>query len=727
MYPLNRSRLKVFIFSSILFAPLLKMSCQEQALFRSDALNAALKDPPAPSENTSLWGEEEIEVNLKNPVFTQGVIKTDEGGVILSYDRDIRIQAQHIEYTNRVENGRLVKKVVAEGDLLFQQGMHAFVGTKLEYDFVTRMGTLTNGKTFTGIWYIGGDKIELNPDGTYSLHDAYITTSENQDMAWDISARAVNVSKSHLLAAKNIRIRFIKLPIFWLPSFKMNLKFFTDPPVRYKIRWDKSLGPRATMRYRVFSWEDFNLFFRLDYRLKRGFGSAIESEYYSPDDRTIFLTKSYGANDKTIPSQSGNKRYRLQGLYQWENRDDTTQVFASYDKMSDSKMPGDFKDDDFEVNTQKRSIFIANHREINSLSSFTVQPRLNNFQSLNQQLPLAFGSLRPINLARSGIISENYATAGYLNYVYNRLIAEELPHIHAGRMETRNQIYRPIPFRYLTLTPNAGFYGIYYSNNPFRRSIGQAVFSYGAEANTRLFHTGPKHRHMIEPYLRYTGLTTPTAGLNQHFVFGIDDGFYRLNQLKFGIRNAIFSSNLSPFVPQFVFDLYSYAYFGQTAFNYTIPKAYATFSINRPFYSVTTGLAWNIQQQVLDYSNILSQWTINENLAFVVEFRHRSKYDWRKADHENFILDVARPIDELLRSPISDGRNTLLTRLQVRLAPRWTAHFETHNGWGRRCEPSYTEYRIQLFNTIATSWQVKLSFRRSPDDIEFSPSISIVK
>jgi len=706
------------LFFSLFFPFLCSAKEEETDLF--SPLNASI-------ERGSIWGEEEIEVHLKDPIFTQGLIKTDQGGVIISQAQALRIQAQRIEYIHRVENGQLVKKVIAEGDLLFQQGMHAFVGSKLEYDFVSRTGTLTDGKTFTGIWFIGGDKIELNPDGTYSLHDAYITTSENQDRTWDISARAVNVSKNHLLSAKNIRIRFIKLPIFWLPSFKMNLKFFTDPPVRYKIRWDKSLGPRATMRYRVFSWEDFNLFFRLDYRLKRGFGAAIESEYYSPDERTIFLTKSYGANDKTIPDQTGPKRYRLQGLYQWKNREDNTHLFASYDKMSDDKMPGDFKDDDFEVNTQKRTIFTLDHNRENILSSIIVQPRINNFQSLNQQLPLAFGSIRPFNIAKSGIISENYATAGYLNYIYNRQIQEELPHIHSGRIETRNQIYRPISLRYLNLTPNIGFHGIYYTNNPYRNAIGQAIFSYGAEVNTRLFRNSAKHKQVIEPYLRYTGLTTPTAKLNQHFIFGIDDGVYRLNQLRCGIKNSLFSPHLSPFVPQFSLDLYTYAYFGQTAFHYAVPKFYTAFTWNRPSFSIKTAIAWNMQQRLFDYSNLLSEWTINENLAFVVEFRHRSKYDWRKADHHNFILDVARPIDELLHSPISDGRNTLLTRIQLRLTPRWTTHFETHNGWGRRDQPSYTEFRIQLFNAIATSWQFKLSIRKSPDDFEVSPSISIVK
>jgi hypothetical protein len=668
---------------------------------------------------------QEIEINLKNPLFTQGIIKTDQGGVITS--KDLRIQAEQIEYTNRVENGILIKKIVAEGNLLFEHNHRAFVGKRLEYDFINHSGTLWEGRTFTGIWFIGGDRIDLKPDGTYALYNAFITTSENHDSTWDIHAHAVKVTKDHLLSASSIRFRFIKIPIFWLPSFKMNLKVFADPPVKYKLRWDKKLGPRATIRYRVYSWEDFNLFARLDYRLKRGFGAAIESEYYSQDERVVFLTKSYGANDKTVPDEKGPHRYRLQGLYEWQSLDDKTHIYASYDKISDDKMPSDFKGDDFEVNTQKRSIFILDHTEVNSLSNVVIQPHLNNFQSLNQELPLAFGTIRPFNLGRSGIISENYATGGYLNYVYNHQIKKFLPHIHAGRFETKNQFYRPVPFKSFTLTPRLGFIGIYYTNNQHHRSVGQAILSYGAEANSRLLRAFGTHKHIIEPYFNYLGLSRPTAGLKEHFIFGMEDGYTQLNQIRFGIKNTLFSSRLSPFKPQFVADLYTYAFFGRTRFHRTIPKLYAAFGWNRPSFAIKAGCAWNLQESLLDYSNILTEWTVSEDLAFALEFRHRSRFDWRKADHENFILDVARPIEQLLHSPLSDGRNTFLTRFHFRLSPKWTCHIESHHGWGRKNQPRYDEYKIELFNVITTSWQLRIAFKKTTNDIEFSPSLSIVK
>jgi hypothetical protein len=699
-------------------------SCRKFIFFWTCCLSSLAFADTLPPPPKSL-SEQEFEINLKNPIFVQGVIKTDEGGVITS--PNIRIQAEHIAYTNRIENGILVKKIEAEGDLLFQHGNRAFVGRRLEYNFETGRGLLSDGATFTGVWFIGGKEVELRPDGTYAIYDSYITTSASQEASWGIYAHAVKVTKGHLLSARGITFRYIKLPIFWLPSFKMNLKFFTDPPVKYKIRWDKGLGPRATMRYRLFSWEDFNLFFRLDYRLKRGFGSAIESEYYSPDERTIFLTKNYGAHDKEVPDEKGPKRYRLQGLYQWQSLDDRTHIHATYDKLSDEKMAGDFKNDDFEVNTEKRSIFTLDHQREALLSQLVVQPRINRFQSLNQQLPNAFTSLHPLTFGKSGIIADHYATAGYLDYAYIPEVRKVLPHVCAGRLEWNQHIYRPISLNPVTVTPSVGFIGIFYTNNPMHHSTGQAILSYGLEAKTRLLRSFQQRKSIFEPYLNFVGLTRPTSGLNNHFIFSIEDGFARINTLRIGVRNLLFNSRKPSLLPEWTSDLYTYGYMGKTAFHYPVPKAYLSLGWNRPSLSLKGLVGWNIQEHLFDVCNVIGEWTVSRDLAFAVEMRHRSRFDWRKADHENFILDVARPISELLRSPLSDGRNTLLMRLHARLSPKWTAHFESHHGWGRAKEPMYHAFKIDLMSIIATSWQLKISYEHTPEDDRFAPSLSIVK
>jgi hypothetical protein len=682
------------------------------------------KTPPLPQI-------EELVIDLKDPSFSHGVISTESGGVISG--QGVRIQARKIEYTNKIEQGIRIQTVAAKGDLMMEYAGRAFVGSKLEYNFVTKTGTLTDGKTFVDIWFLGGDTIELKEDGSFFISNAFITTCESQENTWEINANSVKITEDKLLSAKNIRFRFFKVPLFWLPSFKSNLKAFSDPPIRYKLIWDKGLGPRVTMRYRIFSWRDLNLFFRLDYRLKRGFGGAFESEYFSQDSLTTFVTRSYGAHDKIFPNEQGPHRYRLQGLYHTQSKDEKTQVHLTWDKLSDTRMVGDFRSDDFEINTEKRTRLMVQHQLDNVFFNGSLQPRANRFDSIDQELPLLSMGIRPFQIGKSGIISNNYLSAGYLDYVYANDLRHQFHLLHlssatrAARVETRSELYRPCALGHFTLTPSVGVIGIFYSNNPAHHPINQGLLSYGFTGQTRLFKHYRKFLHSTEPYLEFQGISSPTAALSHHFYFDINDGYDQLNQLKVGWKNAFSTPKGSPFLPTITTDLYTYAFFGNRAFALCVPKTYFSVNWNRPSYVLRGAIAWNNEEQLWDYTNVAADVTLNENIAFSLEFRHRSKYDWRKADHHSFFLDVARPIPELLKSPLSDGRDTLLTHFFIRLAPKWTCHIQSRHGWGRQSEPRYNTGKIDLYTMLTCSWRLRLSYERMPNDNRFSTSISLVK
>ncbi len=686
---------------------------------------------PAPRKTPFETLPQELVIDLKNPMFAHGVITTTEGGVISG--QGMRIQARKIEYTNKIENGIRIQKIVAEDDLMMEYSDRAFVGSRLEYDFISKTGVLYNGKTFVDIWFLGGDKIELQADGTFYISNAFVTTCEDQDNTWEINAKTVKITEDKLLSAKNIRFRFFKVPLFWLPSFKSNLKAFSDPPIRYKVVWDKGLGPRLTMRYRIYSWRDLNLFFRLDYRLKRGLGGALESEYTSPDHNTTFVTRSYGARDKSFPNEKGPHRYRLQGLYHIQSKDERSQIHLTWDKLSDTRMVGDFRSDDFEINTQKRTHLVMFRQIDQAFFRLAVQPRVNRFDSIDQELPLLTIGVRPFQLGHSGIISTNYAYAGYLDYVYANDLRNEFHRLglsastHAARLETRNTLYRPFSLGHFTLTPYLGVNGIFYSSNPAHHPIGQGILNYGFAGQTRLFRSYSKFRHMSEPYLEFQGLTSPTAALSHHYYFDINDGYHQLNQLRIGWRNAFYRFSGHAFLPAVTTDLYTNGFFGNRDFALVFPKYYLKAAWNRPSYAIRGGIAWNNEDKVWDFANIATDWTINEDIAFGLEFRHRSKYDWRKADHDSFIVDVARPIQELLESPLSDGRDTFLARLFIRLAPKWSCQIQSRHGWGRRDEPRYNAGKIDLITMLTCSWRLRLSYERLPNDNRFSGSFSLLK
>mgnify|MGYP003334123262 CR=1 FL=1 len=128
-------------------------------------------------EKPSLSSFKQVEANLQDPSFKDGGLSTTHGGVITA--PDIRIQAQKIHYINKTEDGEKIQRVEAEGYLLFEYKGRFFVGEKLEYDFIKGTGTLVQGRTSEGIWFVGGKKVVLEEDGTYStfLSNKRITIS----------------------------------------------------------------------------------------------------------------------------------------------------------------------------------------------------------------------------------------------------------------------------------------------------------------------------------------------------------------------------------------------------------------------------------------------------------------------------------------------------------------------------------------------------------------------
>lgn len=662
-------------------------------------------------------------INLKDPVFTNGVLSTEQGGVISN--EELRIQARRITYTNKVENGQTIKRVEASGDLLLEFRGQVFVGESLEYDLIKKTGVMKNGRTSTAYWFVGGDEIELQEDGSFWISHAFLTTVEGQDSWWELSSSKINISQSGLLSANNIKISFFDFPLFWFPRIKLDLKLVKEPPIKYKMIWDQVLKQKISMRYELFSSETFDLFGRLDYRFKKGPGAAIETDYHSLDGRTVFQTKNYGAFDKIVPDEKGDKRYRLQGLVTTHSANEKTNLYMGYDKLSDDKMAQDFKSDDFELNTQKRTILKVQHREQDHFTEFNFQPKINYFQSINQQLPFVTFDLRPFPIGHSGVIFDNSFSAGYLNYVYSRQLSEELHSTRAGRFETYNRVYRHFGWGPLSLTPSAGLIGIFYSNTPHHHAAGQAMGTYSVDLHTRLMRTYPHLKHILQPYLRLEGLTAPTTPNHDHFIFNIQDGYFKQNLFRPGLYQAFYPrTNL---LPTTSIDIYTQIFLGSTAFHRALPKLYTTAEFSYPFWNIGADIIYNAQELVWDRANIRSAWTVSQNFAFALEFRHRSKFDWKKSDHDNFILDIARPIDELLRSPISDGRDTLLSRFQIRFSPLWTCHIETHHGWGRRDEPRYDSYEIKLATLLTGRWQLQFGYKYTPQLKEWIfPSIKLL-
>lgn len=659
-----------------------------------------------------------LTLNLQDPEYKEGVMSTDHGGVIKG--EGFRLQGRSIVYTKKIEHGKEIHNVVAKGDLMLDYHGQIFIGDQLEYDFITKTGTVINGKTSIDHFFISGATILLYSDKSFQILEASITTSDDNLIVLEMSAQNIHLTKESYLSTKNIKFKCLNVPIFWIPSFKSDLKHVNDSPIKYTLSWDAGQGPKFSMRYRVYSWDRFNIFLRADYRYARGPGGALEMDYKSDDKSIFFQSKNYIAHDTFYNDNDPNKkktRFRLQGIYKRHSQNKKGQMELIYDKISDKNMPGDFKSDDFELNTAKQTRLIARYLGDYYVTGFNVEPRINPFDGFKQELPMFNMNIKALKLGPTPLVLDNFFNLSFLDYVYSNQLNNAPPNIaavlrdfHSVRAETHQQLQLPLHCKGFNFTPSAGIRGIAYSNNPQKHSIYQAMLTYEANLNTHLTRQFTRFKHTFSPYINYFGLSKPLANFKKVYIFDINDGYNRINMIKLGIDNLFYNKKTSPFLPTFACNLYALGFLGDQTFNTLFPKAGINLAWNLPSLKVASDVRWNFNNHVLDFSNISLGYTVNANIAFSIEYRHRSRFDWRKDNHDNFILDVTQSIPSLLDSPLSDGRNVLLTKAELKLTPRWFCQMAMHNGWGRKNQPGYTEAKLDCFGMLSSAWRLKLSY-----------------
>ncbi|WP_036745844.1 hypothetical protein [Parachlamydia acanthamoebae] len=687
-----------FFFSLLLFVPLSSMQANDDEKLVDDLFAQG------------------ITVDLRSPSFSDGVLHTDQGGVIQG--RDIRIQAKEITYTKKKLDKKPVCLLNAQDSVMLEFGDYVFVGSRLDYDFQTNSGVIYDARTGIEPWYFGGKEIELCADGNYRVRHGFVTTSENYIPEWQISSDEASLTDGRNVAAKNVYFTFVKMPLFWLPSFKLNLNTILDNPIRYNVRWGGRQGPRIGMTYEVFSWNNWKTFFRFDYRIRRGPGAGFETYYRSPDHRAEFQSISYIARDSSLLHPSEKLRYRFQGIYHNSVLDDKVTIDLTYDKLSDKEMATDYQDKSLELETALRTQLHVRRQHEQWITNFYTVVRANGFQTLKQELPTIKTSWRPFVLGPTRVITDMHFTASYLDFVYSTPNKWNVPDYHATRLAYTQRFYRSWKAGIFNISPEVGGKLIYYGNSPKKDDRLLTFGDFGFNAHTKFERFFGNCKHAVQPYMQYRYLTSPTVSPNDHYIFDIDDGWYRLNLLRFGVSQSLYcKEGIGCFQRPIFADLYAYAFFDTPTIHSAVPKAYAQVrfaSFETLRHILVT--SWDFEHQQLDEFNFHTDWTISQNIAFACEYRHRSAFHWRKVDQTNFILDSFRKENSLRHSSLSDRRDTLLFHLFYRFHPAWSIEFESRHGWNRMREPSYNEFEIDLNTIIRSCWHVQLSYRHKEDD-----------
>ncbi len=656
-----------------------------------------------------------LEIDLKDPTYHDGVISTNFGGVIKG--KELYLQAQDIRYVFKTEDGRQVNRIEGEGKLLFQYKNRTYVGDRVEFDLLKAKITVINGCTQTGNWFVGGKKIYIHPDGSSTIIDGYMTSSENEQDEWSLKGKKVFLDGNKTIKAKNVSLFLSKIPVFWIPSFSTDIQGVARSPVSVRLRHKGTNKLIVGLQYRQLLFENVKARLLLDVSVQRGIAGGFDVNYKDPLSTRSFNWFNYYAHDLQVVEKTKKNRYRSFGKYTDSFFDGKISCKATYDKLSDPEVPSDYLMKGIKYGRVTPTQLTFSNRHEHWIARLNAKVRINDFQAVKQELPMFDFNVKPYQLGSTNWIINNNFSAGYLDYLY----ARETSHVHnfhSSRIQLSQQLYRNYTLGHLNITPKVGYNAISYSNSPQSESRLLAAANFGIEVNTRLIKNYSSVTHSVVPYVSYEHVTKPTVTHNKHYIFDLQDGYGRLNTVRFGARNYLTATDRENFEKMLMLDLYGRAFYSSNTIGSTVPRVYLDGKWKATSWSTYSfQSAWDTQHNILDHLNIRGDVTVTDDIAFGLEYRHRSPYAWRKVDVENFILDSVISEHRLRHSQVSDKRDTFLTNVFFRLSPTVILEFKTRNGWNRFHCPKYLEYEVDLTTVIGGALRVTFSYQhRRPDD-----------
>ncbi len=681
-------------------------------LFLSSHLVAAL-----PSLSDLLT--KNLNIKLEAPVYKDGVTSTDKGGVVTG--KDLYLQARNMQFVSREEDGKMVRKIDASGELFFHYKNRIYTGDRLEFDLDKQTAVIYNVQTDAGPWFLGGSKLILNQDGSGIIEDCRMTTEENMDDDWMIIAKEVHLSKNNTLKAQNVRFTVMKMPIFWIPSLTKDLNNDSMSPIRYRVGYYGHGNLRLGLSYDFDTgknWKNRALF---DMSSLRGLAGGFATSYKNPDKKEEkFDAFNYYAHDIATNDSDRKSRYRFQGKYENLLFDNKIGMKATYDKMSDPEFPADFESRGLDSAKASPTQLQFTRKEPNWITSLNTKVRVNEYQTVKQELPMLRFAMRPMELGESKVVLDNRASAGYLNYLYAHK-THDVHNFHSSRFDAVQRLYRPCPFSIFNFTPHAGYRAIAYGNSPQHDSKLLAQGFFGAEIHTRFKRVGEASTQVLEPYAQYDFFSNPTVNPHKHYLFDLQDGLYRQETLRFGARNFLHFLKGE----QLSFDLYARAFYNTPTIGSRIPKVYLD-GVYRPsdFMQYSFKTAWDLQHNMLDHGNLRADLTFSEDFALAFEYRHRSPYAWRKVDYDNFMVDTFHRQHSLRHSLMSDRRDTVLAHMYLRLMPQLALDLRARHGWGREHAKNYTEYEVNLITLIRNAIRLTFTFRHRATGNDYSINFS---
>jgi LPS-assembly protein len=258
------------------------------------------------------------------------------GAVQVRY-QDMDLSGDHVEINLKT------KEVVAQGNVILDQGPKRMTGTTLNFDLDTKTGKMLEATAYVAPdFFFSGVEIDKTGDDTYTVLDGFFTACTQTNPDWSFHMGRAEVVVEGYAHMHHVTFDVKDLPIFYTPWMLYPAK--KDRAAGLLVPTIKSSGNRGSsldLAYFQPIGDSFDDTFHLEPYI-RGYLGIGDEFRYRPSEGTWGDIVAYAVKD---PTDEGKERWKISANHDTEDLPFGMRLVLQYQKYSDFDYLRDFERD----------------------------------------------------------------------------------------------------------------------------------------------------------------------------------------------------------------------------------------------------------------------------------------------------------------------------------------------------------------------------------------------